>query len=280
MKSIIKVLKNFNVYPHEILLRLKQKNLKQVNLKKHNTKLIPISYTYENFIYSGKYFIFVENLTPEKFHYITQIKKPLAIFTNKKLKPFLSNIPVFFSSKKLKGEKLTIEIKEKTSIKKTKVLYFIYGYGHRFINIFIPANEKRNIKVFEEIFKSLRTINYPRGYRVRFIFIENSEKFLIEKIYKDMFKDADFNILIDETGFGFEKILYKLNGYIFLEDKFINILDKYLSLSYIAENHFENLNIPNLIWMKSIEKNNYVNNYEEVSKNIFASIIFLAKEII
>lgn len=277
MESITKLLKKFDVSHHELRLNLNLTKLKRFKI--NQMEIIPISYTYDKFIYSGKYSYFIKELTPYKYHYLVEIEKPLAIITNSKIKSFVSNIPIFFVEKPINEKKLTFEIKEKTLSKKFKIYFFNFRYGYRFINIFIPILEKRNINIFSEILKKLKTINYPRRYRVRFIFLEENNKAFIEKIYKEYFKDAHFNVLIDETGFGLEKLIYKTNGYLHLNKGMLNIINKHLNVHYKTENIFENLKIPNLIWFKSIEKNLYIDTSQEVAKNIFGCINFLAKEL-
>lgn len=277
MESITRLLNKFDVSYHELKLKLNLVKLKRFEI--NQMEITPISYTYDKFIYSGKYFYFIKELIPYKYHYLVEIEKPLAIITNSKIKAFVSNIPIFFVEKPINEKKLTFEIKEKILQKKFRIYFFNFGYGYRFINIFTPILEKRNINIFSEILKKLKTINYPRGYRVRFIFLEENNKTFIEKIYKEYFKDAHFNVLIDETGFGFEKLIYKTNGYIHLNKEMLNIINKHLNVHYKTENIFENLKIPNLIWFKSIEKNPYIDTSQDVAKNIFGCINFLAKEL-
>jgi len=276
-QTITKLLNKFDVSYHELKLKLNLVKLKRFEI--NQMEITPISYTYDKFIYSGKYFYFIKELIPYKYHYLVEIEKPLAIITNSKIKAFVSNIPIFFVEKPINEKKLTFEIKEKILQKKFRIYFFNFGYGYRFINIFTPILEKRNINIFSEILKKLKTINYPRGYRVRFIFLEENNKTFIEKIYKEYFKDAHFNVLIDETGFGFEKLIYKTNGYIHLNKEMLNIINKHLNVHYKTENIFENLKIPNLIWFKSIEKNPYIDTSQDVAKNIFGCINFLAKEL-
>lgn len=277
MESITRLLNKFDVSYHKLKLKLNLVKLKRFEI--NQMEITPISYTYDKFIYSGKYFYFIKELIPYKYHYLVEIEKPLAIITNSKIKAFVSNIPIFFVEKPINEKKLTFEIKEKILQKKFRIYFFNFGYGYRFINIFTPILEKRNINIFSEILKKLKTINYPRGYRVRFIFLEENNKTFIEKIYKEYFKDAHFNVLIDETGFGFEKLIYKTNGYIHLNKEMLNIINKHLNVHYKTENIFENLKIPNLIWFKSIEKNPYIDTSQDVAKNIFGCINFLAKEL-
>ncbi|HIE59859.1 MAG TPA: hypothetical protein EYH43_01005 [Persephonella sp.] len=277
MESITRLLNKFDVSYHELKLKLNLVKLKRFEI--NQMEITPISYTYDKFIYSGKYFYFIKELIPYKYHYLVEIEKPLAIITNSKIKAFVSNIPIFFVEKPINEKKLTFEIKEKILQKKFRIYFFNFGYGYRFINIFTPILEKRNINIFSEILKKLKTINYPRGYRVRFIFLEENNKTFIEKIYKEYFKDAHFNVLIDETGFGFEKLIYKTNAYIHLNKEMLNIINKHLNVHYKTENIFENLKIPNLIWFKSIEKNPYIDTSQDVAKNIFGCINFLAKEL-
>ena len=278
MESITKLLKSLDVSYQEFEVNLTITSLKPFKFK--NIKLMPITYTYEKFNYKGNSFIFVKDLKPYKFIYLKEVEHPLGIITNSNIDTFCSNIPVFFTKEELKTEKFTMEIKEKTHRKKEKIYYFNFGYGYRFINVFITVLENRNIKIFREILNKLKTVNYPRGYRVRFIFFNKNSKTFIEKIYKEYFKDAHFNILVDSTGFGLEKLIYKTNGFIHLNKEMLEIINNHLNISYNIENSFEDLKIDNLIWFKSLEKNPYVDNSQDVAKNIFACINFLAKEMI
>jgi hypothetical protein len=252
--------------------------IKKAQLK--TTDKIPLTpLTYGDIKYNIQQILYIPNLTIEKFHYIKNIKKPIGIITNKKFPQFYSETPVFFTPKKLKPDKKAIiTFKEKTKQTKIKILISNVGFGANFINVYVPQS-KENLEIAKKIIKNLQTITYPRGYRTRFIFINTDSLYLISKLHSKLFNTAKFNVLIDKTGFGYENLVYKINGIKLINKSYLDTLySKIENPQSISIIELEDLQIPNLIWYKSIVKELSHFNPEKSIRNIFAMINLLGKK--